>query len=300
MEQLKTFQRQFEAAANQFLGMIHLIKWFRIPGIESKHKVKSEPERLGFLPLSIVNQASHKAVEVPLKYKSTRKRQIDYWISDAESSYDQYFYETHWLLRPEDCTWDKAQALATLNTLAKSAAIYIVEENKNPIISNIWAEIGTEIISATFDKKYVQGWLLVVRLLQPAQTIKRMFDAKHNSLSAAEEGKPCFSTIDDVFLQSALACSELLERTKATPSATDNSGDKVETGEPSTTERSLPLSWKQWADVFGMSTQALRDIREADNPTYHFSKTREKARKWTLPMNELPAEYLLKYQKVTR
>lgn len=63
-------------------------------------------------------------------------------------------------------------------------------------------------------------------------------------------------------------------------------------------EHSLPLSWKQWADVFDMSKKALRDIREADNPVYHFRKTRKNARKWTLPKHELPAEYLEKYRKV--
>ena len=69
-----------------------------------------------------------------------------------------------------------------------------------------------------------------MRHLQPAETIKRVFDAEHNSLSAAEDGKPCFSTIDDVFSQSALACGKLLDRMKATPArpaSTDNGGESA-------------------------------------------------------------------------
>lgn len=65
-----------------------------------------------------------------------------------------------------------------------------------------------------------------------------------------------------------------------------------------TCEHSKPLSWKQWAEVFGMSRQALRDIREEENPRYRFRVTRPGARKWTLPIQDLPAEYLVKYRRV--
>lgn len=66
-----------------------------------------------------------------------------------------------------------------------------------------------------------------------------------------------------------------------------------------TRERSLPLKWNQWADVFSMSRAALRKIRDSENPAYHFRKISVNARRWTLPLSEIPAEYLMKYRKVT-
>ena len=64
-----------------------------------------------------------------------------------------------------------------------------------------------------------------------------------------------------------------------------------------TCEHSLPLSWKQWArDVFDMDEKTLRNIRKSENPIYHFRKTHPKGRKWTLPIHELPAEYLERYR----
>jgi len=73
----------------------------------------------------------------------------------------------------------------------------------------------------------------------------------------------------------------------------------LDAGTVAETEHTAPLSWTKWADVFGISRAALRKIRDAEKPIYHFRKTRENSRKWTLPLHELPAEYLEKYRKTT-
>jgi hypothetical protein len=57
-------------------------------------------------------------------------------------------------------------------------------------------------------------------------------------------------------------------------------------------EQSLPLAWYKWANVFGVSENTLRKWRK--DKKYHFNKV--SGRKWTLPKNELPAEYLEKYR----
>jgi hypothetical protein len=60
-------------------------------------------------------------------------------------------------------------------------------------------------------------------------------------------------------------------------------------------EHSLPLAWKKWADVFGVSENTLRKWRK--DKKYHFNPVSK--RRWTLPKNELPAEYLEKYRSHT-
>ena len=57
--------------------------------------------------------------------------------------------------------------------------------------------------------------------------------------------------------------------------------------------RSLPLMMKKWAYIFGVSPNTMRKLR--DNGTYHFRKI--DSRHWTLPIQELPAEYLEKYRQ---
>lgn len=61
-------------------------------------------------------------------------------------------------------------------------------------------------------------------------------------------------------------------------------------------ERSRPLFSKDWAYIFGLSRNKMREIRE-ENEVYHFRQV--SPRKWTLPRRELPAEYLEKYRNVT-
>jgi hypothetical protein len=59
------------------------------------------------------------------------------------------------------------------------------------------------------------------------------------------------------------------------------------------TEYSLPLSMKKWAGILGFSENKMREVREA-NDKYHFDQV--SPRKWRLPKDELPAEYLEKYR----
>lgn len=60
------------------------------------------------------------------------------------------------------------------------------------------------------------------------------------------------------------------------------------------TEHSLPLFMKQWAYIFGVSANKMRELRKGNQ--YHFREV--SPRKWTLPKGELPAEYLEKFRSV--
>ena len=57
-------------------------------------------------------------------------------------------------------------------------------------------------------------------------------------------------------------------------------------------EYSLPLFMKQWAVIFGISRNKMSELRDSER--YHFRQVSD--RKWSLPKNELPAEYLEKYR----
>lgn len=60
---------------------------------------------------------------------------------------------------------------------------------------------------------------------------------------------------------------------------------------------SRPLSLQQWSSIFGVSINKVREWKNDPISPYHFQKMSE--RKWSLPLNELPAEYLEKYRKST-
>ena len=62
-------------------------------------------------------------------------------------------------------------------------------------------------------------------------------------------------------------------------------------------EYSLALPMKKWSEILGFSENKMKEIREAGEK-YHFDKVSK--RKWRLPKNELPAEYLEKYRAITR
>ena len=57
-------------------------------------------------------------------------------------------------------------------------------------------------------------------------------------------------------------------------------------------EHSQPLFMTQWAYIFGISKNTMRQLRKSDQ--YHFRQVSQ--RKWTLPKEELPAEYFEKYR----
>jgi len=86
----------------------------------------------------------------------------------------------------------------------------------------------------------------------------------------------------------AQALAKNLERLSAFQ-VSDKSAEEV--------KYSLPLSMNKWASILGLSENKMKEIREAGDK-YHFDKV--SARKWRLPENELPAEYLEKYRAVIR
>ena len=70
-----------------------------------------------------------------------------------------------------------------------------------------------------------------------------------------------------------------------TPAAQQNQRPKM----------SRPLGLKKWAYILNASINKVRDWRDDPKSKYHFDKVSD--RKWRLPLNELPAEYLDNYRK---
>jgi DNA-binding transcriptional regulator YiaG len=60
---------------------------------------------------------------------------------------------------------------------------------------------------------------------------------------------------------------------------------------------SIPLSQTAWADILHVSENTIRQWRRSTkkNRPYHFNEV--SPRRWRLPINELPAEYLKNYSK---
>jgi hypothetical protein len=70
-------------------------------------------------------------------------------------------------------------------------------------------------------------------------------------------------------------------------------GQEQKAEQPKEIEYSKPLPMKKWAIILGVSENKMKEIREAGDK-YHFDKV--SARKWRLPMHEIPTEYLQKYR----
>lgn len=70
----------------------------------------------------------------------------------------------------------------------------------------------------------------------------------------------------------------------------------VLTSKRSTEPMTKPLFPKQWAVVFGVSASTMRRWKKSG--VYSFDPV--SPRKWRLPLSEVPAEYLQKYQKLTQ
>ncbi|MFX0194591.1 MAG: hypothetical protein ACFFCW_00590 [Candidatus Hodarchaeota archaeon] len=66
-------------------------------------------------------------------------------------------------------------------------------------------------------------------------------------------------------------------------------------GQKPKTEYSFPLTMTKWAEIFKISENKLRELRDAN--IYHFDKV--SPRKWRLPKNEIPTEYLEKYRRLS-
>jgi len=70
-----------------------------------------------------------------------------------------------------------------------------------------------------------------------------------------------------------------------------NGGNKLKLS----VESSKPLFPKDWAKIFGVHRNQIYKYEK--EKIYHFTKKSE--RKWVLPLNELPVEYLQKYRNVS-
>lgn len=60
---------------------------------------------------------------------------------------------------------------------------------------------------------------------------------------------------------------------------------------------SLPLSLKRWASILRVSIGTVRAWKNDPKSKYHFQSVSANSRKWRLPQNEIPAEYLERYKK---
>lgn len=92
------------------------------------------------------------------------------------------------------------------------------------------------------------------------------------------------SKIREIHARKAMADLE-----KATVIAEVEQRDKAKKSER---KLSRPLFMKSWAKIFGISTSTMRRMRNGKK--YDFIQKSE--RKWSLPIDELPAEYLEKYR----
>jgi len=110
--------------------------------------------------------------------------------------------------------------------------------------------------------------------------------------------------VPDVWVASSLLCAgvlDLAEKQKEgqsgvyeTPHPTEVTGGKTkrESLSESQVEYSMPLPMTKWAEILGLSENTLREARKEKK--YHFLEVSK--RRWSLPKQELPTEYLEKYR----
>jgi len=137
-------------------------------------------------------------------------------------------------------------------------------------------------------------WLLLLYYFYPPQRDfwfipegKTLADGELK-MRPAQKGEPYSAVLENLFLLSALACGKLRENLQ-------NDHIIIKAEEIKIEECSKPLFPKDWAKIFGVHRNQIYKYQK--EKTYHFTKKSE--RKWVLPLNELPAEYLQKYRNVS-
>lgn len=105
-------------------------------------------------------------------------------------------------------------------------------------------------------------------------------------LQYGEEQDAIISMFDDNAIELKMRIKEALRKGADTATATDLQA----TNEPE--KRSAPYFTGKWADIFKVSGNTVRKWIKDKSP-YHFERVGEKGRKYTLPLNEIPAEYLV-------
>ena len=220
MEQLKIFQRQFETAERQFSKIAHLIVYRKDAGgdcggstvtevmLQQKKRTSAILRKRQRLSLArrmrvLGDEAGDCQVKIEPKYNPTPEKTLAYWRSDADPSYDGDFYEQHWLLAAEG-RLDGPRALETIESLARNIVFYIIDDERWPGVANIYTEAGPR----TSNESYIRCWLMMVRYLQPSTHIKKVDEGKGFTL--AEPGEKGYSVIENVFLASVLACSDMI------------------------------------------------------------------------------------------
>lgn len=220
MEELKILQEQFQAAANNYPGMAHVVacRKLAVADYPSKKRItqKEQAKRK-----AIAFQAAIEAhIEIEPGYELIPEKQVDCWTSD--SALGQEYFELHCLLRPQKLTWNKETARETLKSLADKIVCYVIE---TPILRS------TLLPGILLSENHTEGWLSVVHDL--GNIPKKVCEKGGRRI--AEDGEPYYSVVVDVFLTSALALRELLSRWQRLPG-------ELRQNEPITLDRFIEIA----------------------------------------------------------
>lgn len=218
MKVLETLKDQFQAAANNYPRMAHLVVCSKLTGSNYPSKKRITQKEQAKRKAIAFQAAIDAHMEVELGYEITSDRQVDCWTSD--SAMGREYYELHCLLRPQNLTWDKETARETVKSLADEAICQIID---SPALR------GTLPPQILLSDNHTGGWLAVIHDLQGI--IKKV--CKQGNRRMAEDGEPYYSVVDDVFLKSALSCDILLEQAKEA----DLEGKGVRAGKQPTSKR---------------------------------------------------------------
>lgn len=295
MKVLETLKSQFEAAASKFPGLIHRVDYSKDSVVsfpakknlskaaalaQTKKKWKRDKMTLQVAIADGLAAESHTTVNPGVEpgYETTDDRLIDSWISDSELGRE--YFEKHSLMRPKSLTWDKDTARETLKSLADTAICHIID---SPVLRNTFYKLLSE--------NHTGGWLAVISDLQKIpkkvyergsiRSIEDQHDPHYN-----KNGEPYYSIIKDVFLASALTCSEIVKGLETAEEASDKQDDR-----PKWTQ---PLSAPKWAAMFGtINPKTMRQWLK----TQKIENKRVSERKWRIVLSALPADVYEKYVK---
>lgn len=201
MQELKNLQDEFEAAANQFPGLTHVVmKW-----------PKDSPKPP--LPMGLPKHAELAYDKENLceihntpfgNYRSMiylPENPTDYIEADVDI--------LHWTIRPPDKSWDKRKAICRLKILSDNA-VQIYERLKQPLDPSMPSSFNTLDLA--------EKWLLKLHELRTPHIfggeIMKLCYTKATGEQYPEiyPFLPWCSIFRDVFLESALACNVLLDK----------------------------------------------------------------------------------------
>jgi hypothetical protein len=226
MEELKVLQRQFEEAAKDYRGLTHILTAWRVGEQEPDLKTMDMTNDFG----TKIKTWHH---EPSIKFETYTEDHILFGIEYIENRIRNFWNYKHWLAKPSYHDWSERAAFDCFKLLVRKASRFLSLLSRPVKNKNDFSEVACKV--DLLDKYYydkendAEGidkfseWIFFLYKFSSDVTYKVSNPNDHicndivfgivSDVKSAENGQwvSYVSSLDDVFLESALLCQRIYE-----------------------------------------------------------------------------------------